>query len=177
MTPPTPDETRVSLEFSPDRVRVIPGEDRSSKVAVITHIARTLAEAYPRPNPDEWASRIRHRETLCSTGIGGHFALVHDFQPPGEVVGTANPDFDLWLFLLPTGTDWEALDGKPVHVLACPVFRQVDERGAYLRTLWMVQERWAGVTAAENLSLSAMSAEEAARWLNTCSFRRTEVGA
>jgi hypothetical protein len=86
-----------------------------------------------------WASNMAYRESLASTGVGGHSFLFHDFQLhdlSGEVP-TTNGVMDWWLFLFPTGMEWDGFDQKPVHLGLGPIFadRKVSGPGAYLRVL------------------------------------------
>lgn len=107
------------------------------------------------------------RERLGTTGIGRHFALVHDFQgcksPP---VASVNGGVEWWLFLIPYGIDWHALDDRPVHLVLCPVFRDAGRDDLYRPALAAMSGVWRGIEPGQNLTLSRMGVEDAVRWTN-----------
>jgi len=94
--------------FSPDRVKMsLEGEDKDE-------VFEELVDLYVSRNPSASRSAIlaaiRGREAKLSTGVKTGFALPHaqTDQVDGVcgIVGISRP-----------GVDYDALDGKPVHVV------------------------------------------------------------
>jgi hypothetical protein len=86
-----------------------------TKFRVILRLMSVLTDYYRVPQRFErWVDFLARREALMSTGFGGGFGLVHQFQDDGPVELSNNP-VDWWLFLFPAGVDWDALDGAPVY--------------------------------------------------------------
>ena len=94
----------------------------AGKLNVIFQLMHVLADYYRRPQLFErWASGVAKRESLGSTGVGGGFGLLHQYQDD-SYVRLVNPHVDWWLFLFPDGIDWDAWDGKPVYGMVGHVF-------------------------------------------------------
>lgn len=69
----------------------------------------------------EFVVGLAGREILASTAWGGA-GFAHQFQR-GDSVAVDNPPVDWWLFLMPAGYDWRALDDQPIYAVMCHVFR------------------------------------------------------
>ena len=111
--------------FTPDCVRFLSG---SNKAETIEELLNRLAERYALDNRDEVAAAIRRREELMSTGIGLGIAVPHvrlaSIPRPMVAVGIHH-----------TGvTDYESLDGKPVHVIVMILAGQ-GQHAAYIQLL------------------------------------------
>jgi len=73
---------------------------------------------------DDWARRLCLREALCATGLDG-FGLVHEFQANRDgQPNVVNPPVDWWLFLFPSGIDWQCWDDRPAYCLVAAVFER-----------------------------------------------------
>jgi len=70
---------------------------------------------------------ILKREALASTGLGGGIAIPH-----GRVAGLGRPLAAIGLS--PQGTEFGALDGKPVHLLFL-ILTPVHDEGAHVHIL------------------------------------------
>lgn len=69
---------------------------------------------------EDWADRLAGREDLGpAMGFCGGRGFVHQFQrrDQQQPVRTQNGLVDWWLFLVPNGVDFQALDDLPTHVL------------------------------------------------------------
>jgi hypothetical protein len=142
-----------------------------AKLDMILRIIGSLTSFYGNHQQfHRWAINMAYRESLASTGVGGHSFLLHDFQyhdRSGEAP-TTNGVMDWWLFLFPTGIDWDDFDQKPVHVGLGPIFadRRVSGPGAYLRVLEFQTRIMRAIQPSEAIQLSRMDRVDAARWVN-----------
>lgn len=95
---------------------------RPEKIALIFHMIYGMTSYYGVPTlAESWTNGLVKRESLGSCGLGAGFALVHQFQDKTPI-RTDNGIVDWWLFLVPGGVDYEALDQQPVHALVGHVF-------------------------------------------------------
>ena len=91
------------------------------KLNLIVAITRHLTNYYGRTDLfHDWSYSLGVREALGSTAWSG-IGLGHQFQRRMDL-STLKRKVDWWAFLLPEGTDFEAIDGKPVYVIMVPVF-------------------------------------------------------
>lgn len=147
----------ASYPIRPERVVVIGGDDglpknreehhfrtrlacefglAAGKLNVIFQLMHVLTSYYCRPQLFKpWVSGVARRESLGSTGVGGGFGLLHQFQNDGHV-RLVNPPVDWWLFLFPDGIAWDSWDGKPLYGMIGHVFPPPDHRspGLTMRT-------------------------------------------
>jgi hypothetical protein len=72
---------------------------------------------------EDWVVGLAGRESLGSTGLGGHWGVVHQYQGRHDAPVDC-PPVDWWLFLFPGGIDWASLDEEPVHALIGHVGRR-----------------------------------------------------
>jgi PTS system nitrogen regulatory IIA component len=87
----------------------IPGQ----RVDAVIHAAvERLAVVAPEIRP-ELAARLIERENLTSTGLGNGIAVPHPREPERLALATAS----ISACYLETPVDFNALDGKPVHLL------------------------------------------------------------
>jgi hypothetical protein len=142
-----------------------------AKLDMILRIIGSLTSFYGNSQQfHRWSSNMAYRESLASTGVGGHSFLLHDFQyhdQSGEAP-TTNGVMDWWLFLFPTGIEWDGFDEKPVHLGLGPIFsdRKVSGPGSYLRVLEFQTRTMRAIKPSEAIQLSRMDRVAAARWLN-----------
>lgn len=84
-------------------------------------IMQTLTDYYGVPEYlEDWATRLAAREALgVAMGFASRQGFVHQFQRRDgqQTVRTRNGLVDWWLFLVPNGVDFQALDDLPTHVL------------------------------------------------------------
>ena len=92
-------ESRTILELS-----------GSEKTAVLASLAELLSEVLPNTTGEKVLEVLLERERLGSTGIGKGIAIPH-----GRFEGITAPIAALGRS--PQGIQFEALDGKPVHLI------------------------------------------------------------
>ncbi|HID95118.1 MAG TPA: PTS sugar transporter subunit IIA [Candidatus Latescibacteria bacterium] len=102
-------------------------ERDGSKLEVIAALVDLLVKAGKVRNSDELLSTIWDRERHCSTGIGRGVAIPH---------GRTNAVRDIIIAFakIGEGIDFQALDGKPVHLVFLLVTPEKDA-GRYLQAL------------------------------------------
>ncbi len=106
----------------------------SAKIDLIVRAVDALARYYDRADLFEpWLRQVMRREELASTGIGRHVAIL-DYRL-GVPLPVDEPPADWWLFLVPDGCDWQALDDLPVHVVFNVALADPSRRGTFLREL------------------------------------------
>lgn len=122
---------------------------------------------------EDWVVRLAARESLGSTGIGGHWGLVHQYQGRHEAPLDC-PPVDWWLFLFPDGINWASLAEEPVHALIGHF-----GRGPYLEEAGLMYAAWSLTSlimrAVEDARpVSRMGRVDAARYLNQIVAERLE---
>jgi PTS system nitrogen regulatory IIA component len=124
-TPNSP-AMRLSDIITSDRILVDRDGALSSKAEALRALAGLLGSAVAAPE-EEVLTLLLEREQLQSTGIGDGVAIPHSALEHAESQAAA-------LLLFPKGIDFDAIDGKPVHI----VFGVVGPKratGEHLRTL------------------------------------------
>ena len=117
---------RLSDIITEDRILVDRESALPSKAEALRALAGLLGGAVSAPE-DEVLTLLLEREQLQSTGIGDGVAIPHSALEHAEAQAGA-------LLLFPKGIDFDAIDGKPVHI----VFGVVGPKratGEHLRTL------------------------------------------
>lgn len=95
----------------------------NAKLTLLIAILRHITNHYRRPDLfADWALRLVRREELAGTA-GQGVGLCHEFQRPKEL-STVEQSVDWWAFLIPDGTEFDAIDGEPIHLIIVPVFGQ-----------------------------------------------------
>lgn len=97
--------------------------ESGSKAAIIAEVL----EALPSIDPDQAMAVIMEREKLGSTGIGHGIAIPHGRLPDLEAPITA-------LVRHAGGIDFDAIDGKPVHIVVV-LLAPKDEDRSHLELL------------------------------------------
>lgn len=91
--------------------------ESGSKAAIIAEVL----EALPSVDPDQAMAVIMEREKLGSTGIGHGIAIPHGRLPDLDTPITA-------LARHADGIDFDAIDGKPVHIVVVLLAPQDEDR-------------------------------------------------
>jgi hypothetical protein len=96
------------------------------KLTLLVRSADIFASHYKSPDALwAWSEGLVGRETLGSTGLGRGSGLLHQFQRvPCDSVKTDCQSVDWWALLIPSGTDFDSLDGLPVYSLIGHLFEQ-----------------------------------------------------
>jgi len=117
--------------FHPDRF--IPDLDSETKDGAIRSMVSHLAERKTFRNERIVLETLRMREKLGSTGIGKGVAIPH---------GRSSVTKDLTLLFARSsrGIDFDAADGKPVHLLFMILAPHVDKENLYLPLLGKIVE-------------------------------------
>lgn len=94
------------------------------KLTLLVRSANIFASHYKNPGALwAWSQGLVGRESLGSTGTGRGSGLLHQFQRvPCDSVKTDCEFVDWWAFLIPSGTDFDSLDGLPVYFLIGHLF-------------------------------------------------------
>ena len=117
---------RLSDIITKERILVDRAGALPNKAAALHALARLLGSAVSAPE-EEVLALLLEREQLQSTGIGDGVAIPHSALEHAEAQAGA-------LLLFPQGIDFDAIDGRPVHI----VFGVVGPKratGEHLRTL------------------------------------------
>ena len=123
---PSPVAMRLSDIITKERILVDRAGALPSKAAALHALAGLLGSAVSAPE-EEVLALLLEREQLQSTGIGDGVAIPHSALEHAEAQAGA-------LLLFPKGIDFDAIDGRPVHI----VFGVVGPKratGEHLRTL------------------------------------------
>jgi mannitol/fructose-specific phosphotransferase system IIA component (Ntr-type) len=88
-----------------------------SKRALITELARVLTSI----DPDRVMEVVMAREQLGSTGIGHGVAIPHGRMPDLSIPMVAVARHE-------AGVDFDAIDGKPVHIVVLLLVPDADDR-------------------------------------------------
>ena len=105
------DNQRCRMEFS--ELPKMP----DAKIDLLLALVDVLAGSYSEANFYEWAKQLVLREDFCSTALDNHLGIFHQFQAPDPIITLQGNQADWWLFLCPEGTEYDAFDDKPAHVL------------------------------------------------------------
>ncbi len=103
--------------------RILPDSTAGSKRALLTELANSLSTM----DPDRVLEVVMTREHLGSTGIGHGVAIPHGRMP----------DLNLPVIALvrhQAGIEFEAIDGKPVHIVILLLVPDTEDR-AHLELL------------------------------------------
>lgn len=101
---------RLSEQLRPEMVLI--GTDVADRDELFDQLGHRLAELGEVRDGDDVIRRLREREAILSTGIGGGVAVPHAQLPRlGRIVLAASTH--------PRGLDYPALDGAPVHLVFC----------------------------------------------------------
>ena len=114
----------------------------------------------------------RAREELGSTGIGRHIGIL-DYRLPFPVEVDERPA-DWWLFLIPDGCDWDALDGELVHVIFGVTGAEPNQPGTHLRQLELLTRVLQRLEGPGWRALSQLNPFDAARGFNALFEQVTE---
>lgn len=90
---------RIALDLEP-----------RSKAEVLGRLVEILAGSIGAPDPEGLLREVMRREEVMSTGVGEGIAIPH-----AAADGVATPTIAVGV--IPQGIDFDALDGKPVHVI------------------------------------------------------------
>ena len=118
-------EIRLSDLVPPEAVAL--QLDPMPKDQILRALVQRLAQKRPEINVEGVVATILKREALASTGLGGGIAIPH-----GRVAGLGRPLAAIGLS--PQGTEFGALDGKPVHLLFL-ILTPVHDEGAHVHIL------------------------------------------
>jgi len=118
-------EIRLSDLVPPEAVAL--QLDPMPKDQILRALVQRLAQKRPEISVEVVVATILKRESLASTGLGGGIAIPH-----GRVAGLARPLAAIGLS--PQGTEFGALDGKPVHLLFL-ILTPVHDEGAHVHIL------------------------------------------
>ncbi|MBC7790594.1 MAG: PTS sugar transporter subunit IIA [Anaerolineae bacterium] len=97
----------LSELLSPVRVKVPLGS--RTKTDVLRELVNLVANPGDSANGMAILASVNERERVLSTGIGGGIAIPHGKTPLADQLVLAAG-------VSPTGVDFDALDGKPVHL-------------------------------------------------------------
>jgi len=117
---------RLSDIITSDRILVDRQGALPNKAEALRALSRLLGTAVSAPE-GEVLALLLEREQLQSTGIGDGVAIPHSALEHADAQAAA-------LLLFPEGIDFDAIDGRPVHI----VFGVVGPKratGEHLRTL------------------------------------------
>ena len=132
-----------------DPAHVILASQARSKRALLTELAEILASM----DPDQVLEVVMERERLGSTGMGEGVALPH-----GRLANLERPV--LALARHPGGVDFDAVDGRPVHIVVLLLVPERD-RPSHLALLSRIA-RWLKREDVRKAILNARDAREIA---------------
>lgn len=102
-----------------------------TKPEVLRELAGAIAASTPA-DPDQIAEVLMEREALGSTGIGGGIAIPH-----GKL--NAVQDIRVGFGLSADGIEYDALDGKPVHIFFLLITPE-NSTGGHLKVLAQISK-------------------------------------
>jgi nitrogen PTS system EIIA component len=108
----------LSLLLTPETIVEVDSGDRDAALAILAAPAAKVAGV----EPDKLLAAIKEREKLVSTGFGGGVAMPHV-----RLAGVRK--FFTALGRTRAGIDFNAADGKPVHLLLLVVGPEADRDG------------------------------------------------
>lgn len=101
---------RLSQHLKPEAILLAP--DVGDRDALFQRLAEVFRSTGLISSPDAVVARLKRREEILSTGIGGGIAIPHA-QVPGigrlAMAASVHPD----------GIDYPALDNRPVRLVFC----------------------------------------------------------
>jgi len=106
---------------------ILPDLKGTTKQHVIEEIVEHLAKVHKGINAGELLKALLEREKLGSTGIGNGIAIPH-----GKLAGLS--DIILVFARSRTGVPFEAIDGKPIHLIFLLV-APANSTGGHLKAL------------------------------------------
>ena len=93
--------------LTPERIKI--PLVSTTKDEILSELVEVVGQSTSTRNLDEILRAVRDREEVLSTGIGSGVAIPHGKSAAlGELVLVAG--------VMPEGVDFEALDGRPVHL-------------------------------------------------------------
>lgn len=107
--------------------------DASDKASALRALARLFEDRDSGIEADEVERVFVEREALASTGIGSGVAIPH-----GRIQGLAGVRAALALH--PSGVDFDAVDGEPVHIIVA-VLAPESQPSLHLKTLAEISRR------------------------------------
>ena len=119
----------------------------SEKFDLCLAMIESMACYYDRPDLAlDWAVALCFREALSDYSICSGFGLVHQFQRPADPdLEIDQPPFDGWLFLMPAGVNWSAVDNQPVYCLVSGVSATFGAGAAARAWLTLGKSIWSAV--------------------------------
>lgn len=106
----------------------VPSLHASTRDAALNELVRRFVEANILRNRNIVSEMLRRRETLGSTGIGHGIAIPHGRS-------TAVPEVMIAFGRSDKGISWEAIDGKPVHLIFLVLAPPQEQDNRYLPIL------------------------------------------
>jgi len=100
----------------------------TTRDAALDELVRCFVNAGMVRNRNIVSEMLRRREALGSTGIGYGIAIPHGRS-------TAVPDVMIAFGRSDKGIDWEAMDGKPVHLIFLVLAPPQEQNNRYLPIL------------------------------------------
>ncbi len=113
--------------------RFIPELKAKTKSEALEELTDILVEANLIRNKDLILEMLHRRESVGSTGIGHGIAIPH-----GRT--TAAPELIIVFGRSSSGIAWEAIDGKPVHLIFLVIAPPHEEDNQYLPMLGKLVE-------------------------------------
>lgn len=123
--------------------RVLADLTASDKETVIHRLCALLAADLGSTTADALFEVIMERERLSTTGIGHGIAVPH-----GRLAGLTTPIAAL--ARIPSGVDFAALDGEPVHLVIL-LLSPLDEQAPHLQALATISQTLLNAASRERL--------------------------
>ncbi len=131
------------LDFLPRRA-IVPELRGSERFGVIRELCDTVAEQAGAPDADTLFSAVRERETLMGTATGHEIAIPHARLP-----ALRRPVLTFGRSV--RGVEWDAPDGRPVHLVFL-LLTPDREEGLQLQILAALAQAMSAPEARERLS-------------------------
>lgn len=106
----------------------VPSLNAATRDATLNELVRCFVDAKIFRNRNIVAEMLRRREMLGSTGIGHGIAIPHGRS-------TAVPEVMIAFGRSDKGITWEAIDGKPVHLIFLVLAPPQERNNRYLPIL------------------------------------------
>lgn len=156
--------------LSPERIkmelRTAPGEEGEAgeerKESILWELVELLGETGEVRNANKLFLDLRNRERKSTTAVGEGIAIPHVRSRHARV-------FTMVLGRSTTGLDFDAPDGRKVHVFLCMVSPPYEDR-TYLRVFKKVAEMFSGTDLVQRL-LQASNEHELIRVLAAAGSR------
>jgi len=137
--------------------RILLNLQAKTKAAALDEMLGLLKNADEINDPDQFAADVKHRESLASTGVGDGVAFPHARSDAVDklvvVLGRSE-----------AGLDFDAIDGKPVHLIFLMAAPNAD-LGVYLKVLARISLMMRRASARDAL-VAATSTDEVLRVLS-----------